>query len=259
MATYENPHTLPPVQCSSNTTTFTDPVITANDTKIRAVHITELRTVINDELTRRGFAQQSWTDTTLSPNVTKIRKVHMEQMRTEVSRCKIGDCSADSNYCPEDTTGAVTWSNPDIVENSTQLREVHITAMRTYITDLMASCICESEQCNYCADCGYYYTYCDNNGVACANSQSKGGCGKTVYVYSCASINLAAGTAFPHRSATSHSNYNPWNNTVPWVMGTADRPAAAWKNWNYYPVLAAPAVQHTEWNCKCNPFVWRAP
>ena len=81
MATYGNPHTLPPTQCSSNNPSWTDSTITANSTKPRKVHVDELRAEVNDELTRRGLSTASWTDSTITANSTKVRKIHIDESR----------------------------------------------------------------------------------------------------------------------------------------------------------------------------------
>lgn len=253
---YTNPHSLPPTQCPANVATFTDNPVVIDVTGIRKVHIDELRTYINGELTRRGLDTITFTDT-ITANVTGIRAVHVNELQDAIQKIQTGDCAADIYYCPEDTVGTITFTNEPIVANTNKVADVDINEPYTDISALMTSCICESEQCEYCADCGYKYSYCNHNGVACNNRcGAEGGCGQTVYANSCASINLIAGTPHPYKTASSVSVHSAWDGTVPWYMGEPDRPAAAWKSWTYYNPPGGGAPDHSDWNCKCNPYTW---
>jgi len=256
MAIYTDPHALAPIQCATNIPTWTDTTPTANATKIRKVHVDELRAEINIELVRRGLTVETWTNSTITANATKVRKVHIDELRDACEKGQTGDCSAEALYCPEDTVGALSWTNT-ITANATKPKPIDITEIRTAISNLQASCICETEQCEYCADCGYRYSYCSHNGVAC-NDQcgAEGGCGQYAYVNDCASINLAAETEHPWKSSSSSSVYEEWDGTVPWDMGAADKPAAAWNSWTFYNPPGGGATDHSDWNCKCNPYNW---
>lgn len=232
-------HTLPPVQCGANTPSFTD-TVTANTTVIKPVHITELRTKLNDEFTRRVKSTGSYTDPTLTANTTIIRAVHVSELRTECSACKNG--RSEAGYCPEDNSGCMDFTDPTITALSTVAKAVHLTQLRTKVTALWQGCICETEQCEYCSDCGYkYQAYaCPcQKGCYCDNSKYSGGCTHNYYywVYNCGSINT--GGTHPYKS------YAPavtWDGTVPWNWG--DGIPGGSLNWASY------------WTCKCNPYTW---
>ena len=252
--TWGNPHLLQPEQCGANTASWTDDPIVIGTTRIKAQHVNELRTAIDAELSRRSFTTWSWTD---DPVVIgdEIKKAHMEEMRAAIDNLKTGDCAADSDYCPEDTSDPVVWTDEPIEQDVTEVKAAHTDEVRTYINSMSPSCICESEQCDFCADCGHRYSYCNHNGVACNDDQSVGGCGQTVQAYNCASVNSQVGSTYPYTSANPVVN---WNGTVPWVMGTADRPASAWREWDAYnpPGASASGGSYDTWNCKCNPYTW---
>jgi hypothetical protein len=250
--TWGNPHLLQPTQCVSNVSAWTDPTIIQYTTKVKTEHINELRVAIDGERARRGFSVWSWTDNPVTTD-DEILATHMTEIRTAISNIKTGDCAADSDYCPEDGSDAVVWTDVPITPDETQIKKVHVDNARGYDNSLSSACVCESEQCEFCSDCGHRYSYCNHNGVACNDDQSVGGCGQTVQAYNCASINLAALTTHPYTSA------NPavaWNGTVPWIMGTADRPASAWHDWDFYNPPGHGASDHSDWNCKCNPYTW---
>ncbi len=100
---------------------WTDPTITANVTKIRKVHIDELRSWIDSRRTDAGLSAYSWTDSTITANSTKIRKVHFDEMRTAISQVY--------TQCGQ---SAPTWTDPTLTANSTKIRKVHIDELRSF-------------------------------------------------------------------------------------------------------------------------------
>jgi hypothetical protein len=62
---------------------FTDPVI-SNTTKIKAAHTQELRTALNQARTTLGLSGVTFTDAALSTGVTKVRAVHFAELRNGV-------------------------------------------------------------------------------------------------------------------------------------------------------------------------------
>jgi hypothetical protein len=238
---YGNPHKLPVTQCAANTPTWTtDPTITAGTTKIRKPHIDELRTKVNAELTRRGLTNYTFTDSTIVAGTTKVRKIHLDDLRTAISiNIKKGDCSTDTYYCPQDTSGSMAFTDPTVTAGTTKVRKTHIDELRTKLAALMVTCICEAEQCDYCADCGYKYSTCSHNGVACNNHQSGESCGYNYPTGPCGSRNT--GGAHPFREFTTGGTGTVWDGYVPWAMGSGIPGAAI--NWTSSP-----------WTCKCNPY-----
>ena len=293
MPTYGNPHVLPPAQCSTNTPasqgywTQDNAGITNSSTPVRASHINDLRTLINAELSRRYLTAATWTQDspTVTAGVTPIRASHINDLRNAILSIKTGGCS-DANYCPGDNSGSMIWSQDSsgttttISAGTTPIRSSHISDLRTKLTSLMTSCICESEQCTYCADCGFQYMYCSHNGVACHNSQGHESCGYMLPTGSCASVN--AGGANPDISATCTYSYYPyanpdcyqfsslaqtgWTGSVPWVMG-ATPPGTSWASTNYDPTpgnISGDSYANygvnghlwtsPSWSCMCNPY-----
>jgi hypothetical protein len=255
MPTYGNPHTLPPVQCSSNTPTWTDPTITADVTKVKKAHIDDLRNYLNAELSRRGLSSYSFTDSTIIADSTKLRTIHITDMRSALDKIHIGDCSGDTYYCPQDALACASADLTDqtLTPNSTKFRDVHVTQIRSKLQTLMTSCICEAEQCQYCSDCGYYYTTCSLAGVSCDNSKYSSCSNTPVPHYICASTNLPTWTAHPYKSASGDPlSTEAWDGTVPWAMCNYTPPGSNWGSCEHRG-----GHDHTaDWNCKCNPFTW---
>lgn len=230
---YDNPHLMPVTQCATNLYSWDD-TITQDVTQVRAVHVTELRTAINEELTRRGLDTLTWEDT-ITANSTLIRKQHVDELRDAITTLKTGDCPTDSYYCPEDTSGCVDgWDT--IVAGTTQVRAEHFNQMRTIVNGLRTTCICETEQCQYCSDCGYRTSSCPSNRPCyCDNSKYATGCNPQVSIYNCGSINT--GGMSPYKTFPGSI---PQDGYVPWAM-CAYAPGS---NWSAY------------WTCKCSPFTW---
>lgn len=251
MATYGNPHTLPPTQCASNTPSWTDNSLYSDTTNIRKVHIDELRTEINNELSRRGISEASWSNPTITADSTQIRVVHINELRSAVNKIKTGNCS-DAYYCPQDSSSALSWTDSTLTADSTSPRTVHISEIRSYLTELMQTCICEAEQCQYCADCGYHYTTCTHAGCHC-DDHKYNECQYTLNQYwVCASVNLSSSTDHPYRSASGNPLVTAaWNDTVPWEMCNYAPPGSNWGSCEYQG-----GHDHTDWNCKCNPYAW---
>lgn len=239
-------HQLPPKQCSSNLPGWTDPTITDLVTQARKPHMDELRSFLNAEFTRRGKSTGSYTDPTITALVTEIRKVHIDELRSELAQCKSG--RGESGYCPEDNSGCMDFTDPTITALVTDVRGVHFREARNAVEALMTSCICETEQCQYCADCGYHYTTCSHASVAC-DDHKYSECHHSInHYWDCASINLPSSAAHPYKSA------NPpvaWDGTVPWDWCVYAPPGSNWGSCEYQG-----GHDHTAWNCKCNPYSW---
>jgi hypothetical protein len=64
---------------------FTDNVLTAGVSMIRAVHVTELRSRIDALRSRASLAAYAWTDPTLSAASTFVRVVHIADLRAALA------------------------------------------------------------------------------------------------------------------------------------------------------------------------------
>jgi subtilisin family serine protease len=102
---------------------FTDESLTG--VAIKAVHITELRTRIDEVRTARGLSKFSWTDATLTQNSTPIKAVHFQELRTAL----------DAAYTAAGKT-LPSYTDPTIVAGSTVIKAAHITELRSAVTAL---------------------------------------------------------------------------------------------------------------------------
>src|SRR5207247_6983301 len=64
---------------------FTDDPLMPGVTVIKAVHVTELRSRIDDQRVRVGLAPFPWTDATLSAGTTPVSAVHVAELRTALT------------------------------------------------------------------------------------------------------------------------------------------------------------------------------
>lgn len=65
---------------------FTDDPLVARVTRIKAVHITQLRTRINAIRVARGLGNFSWTDPTLTSRSARVKAVHVTELRTALAQ-----------------------------------------------------------------------------------------------------------------------------------------------------------------------------
>ena len=192
-------HTLPPKQCSANTPTWPDTISGSNLTTIKKIHVDNstgspangLRDYVNSELTRRGLSSFSWTDQPIVVNVTTIKALHITELRTALDDCRSG--YGTSLPCQTDSFGATgNWTSG--ATTGLPISSTHMNEMRTKMQYLMTACICESDQCQYCADCGYAYCSCE-----CDNHQGCGCNWSSSARYIPASNGLSSATAHPYR------------------------------------------------------------
>lgn len=102
--------------------TFTDDPLTAQVTKIKALHVTELQNAINTLRSRNGLAAFSFTDPTLTAGVTQVRAVHITDLRTALN----GVYDALGRALP-------TYMDPTITAAQTAIKAAHISEIRSAI------------------------------------------------------------------------------------------------------------------------------
>jgi hypothetical protein len=105
------------------TVSFTDPTITAQSTKIKAAHITELRTAVNAvrKLANGGAANDfSFTDPTITASSTKVKRIHIIDLRSALdpARAILGQT-------------AVTYTDTTITVQSTKVKRLHVVDLRS--------------------------------------------------------------------------------------------------------------------------------
>ena len=69
---------------------WTDPVLTAGVTLVKAVHMTELRTRVDGVRAGCGLTGAVWTDPTLTVGVTAVKAAHVTELRTAVEGLERG-------------------------------------------------------------------------------------------------------------------------------------------------------------------------
>lgn len=112
--------TAPPTCTTPSPVAWTDPIITADVTKIRKVHVDELRTEIDNRRIDAGLVAYSWTDPTITADSTLIRAVHFEDMRTAIEEVYTA-CSQ----------AAPSWTDPVLTADSTKIRKIHMDELRS--------------------------------------------------------------------------------------------------------------------------------
>jgi len=99
---------------------WTDAVVAAGSTKIKAAHVNELRTNINLMRANAGLAACAWTDPVITTGTTKIRKIHFDELRTCIGQVYT-TCGSPA---PVFTDAAIT-------AGSTTLKKTHIDQLRS--------------------------------------------------------------------------------------------------------------------------------
>jgi len=102
--------------------TFTDDPLVAATTRMKAVHITELRTAIDALRARYNLSAFAWTDATLSAGVTSVKAVHVTELRTALNAVY----TAATRALP-------TYTDPTLTVGTTGIKAVHITELRAAV------------------------------------------------------------------------------------------------------------------------------
>ena len=105
---------------SCTTPPFTNDPLVVSSTKIKAVHITELRTRVAAIRAARGLTAFSFTDPTLTPGSTRVKAVHITDLRTALSQA----------YAAAGLT-APTYTNPSLA--AVKVKAVHIAELRAAV------------------------------------------------------------------------------------------------------------------------------
>jgi thermitase len=64
---------------------FTDPTLTPQSSVVRAIHVTELRQALNEAYIAAGLMAPTYTDPMITPGVTVVRSVHITEIRQYVN------------------------------------------------------------------------------------------------------------------------------------------------------------------------------
>jgi hypothetical protein len=102
----------------ASTFTFTDDPLVAGTTRVKVVHLTELRTAVNALLSTAGLPSATFTDP--SPGAgSSIRKVHIEELRSSIlaARSALG-------------LSMLLFADPTLTTQSTPIRALHLQQLR---------------------------------------------------------------------------------------------------------------------------------
>ncbi|MBI4397259.1 MAG: hypothetical protein HY548_09200 [Elusimicrobia bacterium] len=114
---------------------WTDPSLSTGSTRIRKVHIDELRANTNIKRVEFGFGNYTFTDATLTAGSTLLRKVHVDELRAAASAIS----NVYRPICPAYMPATPSWTNPTITAGSTLIRTAHVAELRTLL-DGMGTC-----------------------------------------------------------------------------------------------------------------------
>jgi len=106
---------------------FTDDPLGPGVTPIKTVHITELRTRVDEQRVRFGLAGFGWTDAALVAGMP-IRAVHVAELRTALQAAY--------------TAAAVSppaFTDPSLVAGTTSIKAIHIQELRDAVVTLASS------------------------------------------------------------------------------------------------------------------------
>jgi glucose/arabinose dehydrogenase len=106
---------------------FTDPTLTAGESFIRAVHITELRLRIDALRTRFGRPAFDWTDPSLGAG-TVVRAIHVADLRTAIQDAYVAAGQ-----------GAPGFTDSTLQQQSTVIKALHIIELREAVFTLEGS------------------------------------------------------------------------------------------------------------------------
>ena len=138
--------------------TYTNDPLVPGVTAARAVHVTELRTLINNLYSSYGFSAPTWTNPTIVPGQTTIRATHITEMRNAIS--------ALETAFPSCNDGAPTWTHGTLVAGTSTVSFQDITDLRNAIDNIDP--VCSDGNIDGC--CGPCGTCNGSSGCATASS-----------------------------------------------------------------------------------------
>ena len=104
---------------------FTDPLLMAGVTPIKAVHMTELQTRGNVVRVSCGLPAATWTDPALTSGVTPVKAAHMTELRAAVAAAH----TARGQPAP-------AWTDPVMTAGVTPIKAAHVLELREAVMAL---------------------------------------------------------------------------------------------------------------------------
>ena len=117
-------HTLTGVTMSGGGVTFADDPLVTRSTRIRALHITELRQAIDTLRTRQSLVAFSWTDSPLSAGTTRVKAIHVAEMRTAIQEVYVALSRPLPSYSRSAVTAGMGVAAADIAELRTAVQAI---------------------------------------------------------------------------------------------------------------------------------------
>jgi hypothetical protein len=102
--------------------TFTDDPLAAGITRVKALHVQELRTRIGELRARYGLGAPAWTDPSLVSGSTPIKAAHLTELRAALAEVY----AAAGRPSP-------AWGAPTITGGATIISASHIAELRSAI------------------------------------------------------------------------------------------------------------------------------
>ena len=112
---------------------FTDNVLVAGQTSIKASHITELRTMINNVRLNYGLTEFTFTDSDLTNKI--ISAIHISELRSALEAVVNQINSVDIASTKNDIS-MPEWTDSALVPNQTPIKAAHIREIRELIQQL---------------------------------------------------------------------------------------------------------------------------
>ena len=122
---------------------FTDEPLVAGATIIKALHLTELRTAVNQARARAGLGAASWTDSQLVGTV--IKAVHITELRTRLDEARLLLGLSPASYTDPGLTAGYTVKAVNVQELRTRTNEALTTVtgggvdIRWLVTDQLGT------------------------------------------------------------------------------------------------------------------------
>ncbi len=108
---------------------WTDSKIVPRQTQIKAVHITELRALIDSKRFDCGLNFSGWEDAFLAPRFSTIKKVHLDQLRQAVTELSMKEQELKGIVSPI----APQFTDANIEAKKTLIRAEHINELRDFV------------------------------------------------------------------------------------------------------------------------------
>jgi hypothetical protein len=107
---------------------FTDDPLVVGVTLVKATHLSELRTAVNQARARAGKSPAAWTDDPAQANVTAIKAVHLTELRTQLddARSALG-------------LGPASYTDPTLTVGTTTVKAVHIEELRAKCNEALTT------------------------------------------------------------------------------------------------------------------------